>query len=243
MGPEFSDDARAKEYIYQRIDIFIQERITYAGRLIVDYAISKIVDGDVILTYARSHVVEMMLLRAKAQNKQFRVVVVDSRPLMEGRQLLHRLSAAGIKCTYILLNAVSYVMREVTKVFMGAAALMANGAVLSRVGTSVVAMMAQAYNVPVIFCCETYKFCDRVQLDSIVSNELGNPDDLVSVDRCQGNILDEQNRPAALKILNLVYDLTPVRYVALVISEVGMTPPTSVPVLLREMKLDEPRRK
>lgn len=35
-----------------------------------------------------------------------------------------------------------------------------------------VAMMAYASNVPVLVCCETYKFCDRVQTDSFVSNEL-----------------------------------------------------------------------
>ena len=30
-------------------------------------------------------------------------------------------------------------------------------------------------------CCETYKFHERVQLDSITSNELGDPDALASV--------------------------------------------------------------
>lgn len=35
-----------------------------------------------------------------------------------------------------------------------------------------VAMMAYASNVPVLVCCETYKFYDRVQTDSFVSNEL-----------------------------------------------------------------------
>ena len=33
--------------------------------------------------------------------------------------------------------------------------------------------MAKAYNRPVLVCCETYKFSDRMQLDSIVFNELG----------------------------------------------------------------------
>ena len=59
-----------------------------------------------------------------------------------------------------------------SKVFLGAHALLANGYVKSRVGSSMVAMMAQAFNVPVLVCCETYKFCDRVQTDSFVSNEL-----------------------------------------------------------------------
>ena len=59
-----------------------------------------------------------------------------------------------------------------SKVFLGAHALLANGYVKSRVGSSMVAMMAQAFNVPVLVCCETYKFCDRVQTDSFVCNEL-----------------------------------------------------------------------
>ncbi|KAL0164317.1 hypothetical protein M9458_040070, partial [Cirrhinus mrigala] len=54
----------------------------------------------------------------------------------------------------------------VSKVFLGAHALLANGYVMSRVGTSQIALVAKAYNVPVLVCCETYKFCERVQTDS-----------------------------------------------------------------------------
>lgn len=39
----------------------------------------------------------------------------------------------------------------------------------------------------------------------------------------------------SLKLLNLRYDLTPIKYVTLVITEFGFLPPTSVPVLIREM--------
>ncbi len=62
---------------------------------------------------------------------------------------------------------------QVTKVFLGAHALLANGCVMSRVGSSQVALIAKSYNVPVLVCCETYKFCERVQTDSFVFNELG----------------------------------------------------------------------
>lgn len=37
-----------------------------------------------------------------------------------------------------------------------------------------------------------------------------------------------------LNVLNLVYDCTPSEYIKMIISEVGMVPPTSVPVILRE---------
>jgi translation initiation factor eIF-2B subunit delta len=66
--------------------------------------------------------------------------------------------------------------KQVTKVFLGAYTLLVNGHLMSRAGTAMVAMVASAYNVPVIVCCETYKFCERVQIDSICFNELGDPD-------------------------------------------------------------------
>ena len=50
---------------------------------------------------------------------------------------------------------------------------MANGYVMSRIGTSLIALVAKSYNVPMMVCCETYKFCDKVQTDAFVSNELG----------------------------------------------------------------------
>ena len=56
---------------------------------------------------------------------------------------------------------------------VGAHGLLANGYVMSRVGTSLIALVAKSYNVPVLVCCETYKFCDKVQTDAFVINELG----------------------------------------------------------------------
>ena len=64
-------------------------------------------------------------------------------------------------------------LQQVTKVLVGAHALLANGYVMSRVGTSLVALVAKTFNVPVLVCCETYKFCERVQTDAFVFNELG----------------------------------------------------------------------
>lgn len=87
--------------------------------------------------YGRSYSVELALKMAKEEGKDFRVVVADSRPLLEGRRLLASLSAAGIPTTYVNLNASSYVMRTVSKAFLGAAAMLSNGAVISRAGTAV----------------------------------------------------------------------------------------------------------
>ncbi|CAM9931032.1 unnamed protein product [Ectocarpus fasciculatus] len=234
-SPPSLPEEEAKASIVDKINEFINTRITLAANEIAKNAITKIRDGDVILTYgSRSSLVESVLVAAQqAKRGSFRVIIVDSRPGVEGRQLSETLSAEGIPCTYVLLTAISYIMREVTKVFIGASAMMSNGAVLSRVGTAVVAMMARSHNLPIMFCCETYKFCERVQLDSIVYNELGQPDDLIS--DASGGDMDEFKALPSLKLLNLRYDLTPIKYVTLVITEFGFLPPTSVPVLIREM--------
>lgn len=109
--------------------------------------------------------------------------------------------------------------------------MLSNGNLISRAGTAAVALMARRFNIPVLVCCETYKFVERAQLDSICFNELGDPDALVSGGSCA---LKEWRKTPNLKLLNLMYDLTPIEFISVVITEVGMIPPTSVPVILRE---------
>jgi len=243
--PQLSPNAsteQAKEFLVAEIDTFVHEKINFADTVICKHGVSRINDGDVILTYAKSHVVEMTLKQAFDEGKKFRVVVVDSRPKLEGKELLRRLVKHGVKCTYVLINALSYIMNEVTKVMTGAYSLLTNGTVISRVGTALVGMIARTNNVPVLVLCETYKFNERVQLDSICFNELGDPDDLVFIDRDDarfGDVLSDWRDLAKLKLLNLTYDLVPAEFVSMVITEVGMIPSTSVPVILREYHKDQ----
>lgn len=117
--------------------------------------------------------IRKILLDAHKEGKQFEVIVVDGRPLLEGREMLRRLTEAGIQCTYVVINSVSFVMNSATKVLLGAHALLANGYVMSRMGTAQVALIAKAFNKPVLVCCETYKFSEKVQTDSFVYNEIG----------------------------------------------------------------------
>lgn len=91
----------------------------------------------------------------------------------EGKNLLRSLLAADIPCTYVLLASIGSVLSSVSLTLLGAAAMLSNGAMFSRAGSATVAMMSKGAGVPVVCCCETYKFSDRIMLDSIVGNELG----------------------------------------------------------------------
>ncbi|XP_007036420.2 PREDICTED: translation initiation factor eIF-2B subunit delta [Theobroma cacao] len=237
--PPILSESEAKAALCSDIDRFINEKIVLADKVIVRHAATKIRDGDVLLTYGSSCVVEMILLYAHELGKQFRVVVVDSRPMLEGKKLLRRLVAKGLSCTYTHLNAISYIMHEVTRVLLGASSILSNGTVYSRVGTASVAMVAYAYRVPVLICCEAYKFHERVQLDSICFNELGDPDAIAKVPgRVDVNYLDNlsDKQKENLKLLNLKYDATPSDYISMIVTDYGMIPPTSVPVIVREYR-------
>ncbi|NWT29297.1 EI2BD factor, partial [Cardinalis cardinalis] len=269
--PDTLREDEAKEKLQDVIDKYLREKIVLAAEAISRSAFEKINDHDVILVYGCSSLVNRTLCDAHAkQGRAFRVIVVDSRPRLEGRETLRRLVRHGIHCTYVMINAISYVLPEVSKVLLGAHALLANGSVMSRVGTSQIALVSKAYNVPVLVCCETYKFCERVQTDSFVSNELGtasvpfpppgtvllsqgavpppiliasplsadDPDDLIVLRKGQAQ-LGGWAENKSLRLLNLVYDVTPPDLVDLVITDLGMIPCTSVPVVLRVKNVDQ----
>ncbi|KAJ2753533.1 hypothetical protein GGH94_005958 [Coemansia aciculifera] len=217
--------------------------------------------------------------------------------------------------TYAPITALSFLMREASKVFLGAESFFANGAMLSRAGTAMVALSAHSFHVPVIVPCETYKFSEKIQLDAVVSNELGVPDALMYKTgvpdaepvglQCSPSLAemeysayardrysarprwnnrsslasDTANEAASvivgaagkrgkgskvaapvamsdeakalarlniscplsewrsthnLRLMNLTQDITPPEFVSVILTEVGMIPTTSIPVVLRE---------
>jgi translation initiation factor eIF-2B subunit delta len=271
----------AKSYFRNICSSYAKEKCSLAIDAIVPLACGKIKDGDVIVTYSYSTIIQQTFLYAhEKQAKRFRVVVVDSFPRFEGRKLLESLSAAGIPCTYLLINAAAYMMREASKVMIGAAGVRANGNVSSRCGTASVCMMAHYYRVPVMVLCQTFKFTESVLLDSFCDNEIGDPEDVVAVSTpgmpsllkdwrttkstlnvsCYSSAAYPADQPsfrAALtpaQVLNLTYDTTPMRYVTVIVTELGLIPPSrccqccccfahisyccfSVPVVVRENDL------
>lgn len=77
---------------------------------------------------------------------------------------------------------------------------------------------------------------------SNILQSLGNPDDLVNstpnYDSCHQKQPTPNASPLAtwkeqpnLRLLNLLYDVTPSKYITLVITEVGLIPCTSAPVV------------
>lgn len=73
-------------------------------------------DGDTILTFGRSHLVENLIFKTHEKGIKFNLIVADNPPYFEGKDLVTRLSNKNIKSTYTLINGVSYFMKKVDKV-------------------------------------------------------------------------------------------------------------------------------
>ncbi|XP_054736356.1 translation initiation factor eIF-2B subunit delta [Anastrepha obliqua] len=228
--PTDQAESDLKENLCRFIDTYIENQIGKAAEAISHSVQEKISNGDVILTFGCSSLITYIFEEAQRRRVDFRVIVVDSRPFCEGQELLRRLTVKEIPCSYVLINAVSFVMPEATKVLLGAHALLANGYVMARTGTAQVALVAHSFNVPVLVCCETHKFSERSQTDAIVYNELGNPNDLIRSNKCS---LSNWQAKDKMTPLNLMYDITPPELVTAVVTEVSILPCTSVPVILR----------
>jgi translation initiation factor eIF-2B subunit delta len=229
-----------RDDLLEVIEHFLRERVELAAESTVRNATDKIFDGDVVLTYSNSGLVTKTLLEANRQGKRFSVVVLDSRPRLDGTEMLSRLTSAGISCQYADVVAATYMMREVTKVLLGASAILANGNMYMRAGSSSIAAVAKSMSVPVIVLAETNKFHERVQLDAITQNELFDPRDLLRFD-WQGPSpaeLEGAEELPTLTLLNIYYDVMPADFATVVATEAGLIPPSSVPAILREYRKD-----
>ena len=248
--PALSEEESRRKTL-THLEYFEQEKLLKAGTSIAEHGAGEIRTGDVVVAHGASHHAREILRRARRGGVAFRVVVVDSGVNQEARETLRALLREGIACTYTTLAGLGYALREggATKVLLGAAAVLANGAVVSRAGAAVVAASAAAADVPVLVAAETCKFHERVQLDAVAHNELGNPAAVVEGaaggGAADGNGGDARGGDAAesplrgweeverLAVVHLAYDVTPASCVTSIVCESGLVAPADVPSFLR----------
>lgn len=89
LPPSLPED-RAKDMLQSSISAYIRERIQFADEVICSLAVSKINNGDVIMTYGKSHVVEMLLKKVYAIARSFGVVMLASTLLCVSRHMKKR---------------------------------------------------------------------------------------------------------------------------------------------------------
>ena len=165
---------------------------------------------DVIFTHCHSTNVVNALIHAKKRKKNFQVYNTETRPLYQGRKTAKELKSAGIKVTQFVDSAVGIALskeqgtKKVNKIFLGADALTRKG-IVNKVGSEVIAILAQKNKTPVYIIANSWKFSkQKVPLENRELNEVW--------DRA----------PALVKIQNPAFEFVPKKYITGIISEFGL---------------------
>lgn len=136
-----------------------------------------------------------------------RVIVSESRPGMEGRDQAHALATLGVPITYITEAQIGLFAGEATLAIVGADAILADGAVVNRAGTLLLALAARHHGIPFYACCESFKHSpfgpEGFELDEMPAKEVEPP------------------RHKCVTARNIFFDITPARLVDGWITERG----------------------
>uniref|UniRef100_A0A915ABQ8 Translation initiation factor eIF2B subunit delta n=1 Tax=Parascaris univalens TaxID=6257 RepID=A0A915ABQ8_PARUN len=214
--PDDISELDGKNALSEWLDDFCSQNFDLALRAISSFCLSKMISAPYILTYSWCPVVERILLDAYEQKLCPRVCVLDSPVEPRGRQLVKMLCARNIECTYGMLSAIGYVMKECRLVLLGCSAILSNGCVVADRGASQVALVAAASNVPVLVVAQTLKFVDRVQTFDRSAREVSAligerqetiPADLVTAVVTELRIVPPSSAPAVLKAKQLAIGL------------------------------------
>lgn len=203
-----------------------------AVQTIGDYGAKRIRDGDVILTHCNSEAVTTVFATAHKAGKKFEVIATETRPRFQGRITASTLAKKGVDVTLIPDSAARVYMRKVDFVLVGADAIAANGAVVNKIGTSQVALVAHETRARFYVAAETYKLSATTMTGELVEIEQRDPFEVVPEAWSQAN--------SGVKVRNPAFDVTPPEYVDLIITEKGIFPPQGVVFLMKEL-YDEPK--
>lgn len=210
----------------QATEDFIENAKTAVHR-IGEIGARRIRDGDVLLTHCNSSAVIEVMKTAWMQGRKFEVLVTETRPRFQGHITAHELAKAGIPVTLILDDAVRYFMQHVDKVLVGADAITANGALVNKIGTSMVALAAHEARVRVFVAAETYKFSPETMIGELVKIEDRDPAEMISP--------EQRRQIGSIKVLNPSFDVTPPEFIDLIITERGIIPPVGAILILEEV--------
>jgi ribose 1,5-bisphosphate isomerase len=215
-----------QKHVINAADEFIENSKT-AVQKIGEFGAKRIKDGDIILTHCHSSAVVEIIKKAWEQGKKVRVYSTETRPRFQGRITAKTLGEAGIPVTMIVDSAARHFMDEVDKVIVGADAIAANGAVVNKIGTSMVALAAHEAGVLFFVAAETYKFSPETMVGELIVLEERASSEIISPEKLK----NMEN----VGVRNPSFDVTPAEYIDLIITEKGIIPPQGAISILQEI--------
>lgn len=202
----------------------IADEDVIVNRKIGEYGSKLISDGDTILTHCNAgrlatvdYGTALSVVRiAWEEGKRIQVIASETRPKLQGARLTtYELMRDGIPVTLITDNMVGYVMYKglVDKVIVGADRIVRD-AVINKIGTYTIAVLAREHNVPFYVAAPFSTFDLNATAKDVIIEER-DPKEVTQIRAI--NIA-----PSGVNVLNPAFDITPIEYVDAIICEKGV---------------------
>ena len=188
---------------------------------------NRLADGDTVMTHCHSTDALACIEAAVEQGKSISAVVKETRPRQQGHITAEQLREWDVPVTVIVDNAGRRYLDEVDHVLVGADSIAADGSVVNKVGTSMLAVSARERGVPVMVAAQTLKLHPDTLTGHTVEIEMRDEAEVLSD--------DDRERLGNPDVENPAFDVTPPRYVDAIVTERGQFPPESVVTLMREL--------
>ena len=201
-----------KADLLHRIDEAISH-VTNSTAQIANIGSKKIKRGMVVYVHGFSGSVLNVLLKAKNEGINFEVHCTEEKPYMEGRMFAVALSKLKIPVKYYADLAIRQAMKRSDIVLMGANIISENGQVYGRIGSELIADVAERFDVPVYICSDTWKY----------SREVANDFDKNRILRPQKEIWAKP--PKTVTVLNYGFEKIHPWLITGIISEIGIYKP------------------
>ncbi|MCU0799140.1 MAG: ribose 1,5-bisphosphate isomerase [Candidatus Thermoplasmatota archaeon] len=196
------------------------DRIARNGKVLIDA-------GSRVMTHCNSDAALSLIEAAFTDGRVNGVIATESRPWRQGHLTVRRLASKGMPVTLIVDSASNSLMAEVGAVVIGADTITADGHLVNKIGTSMVALAARNAGVPVIVCAETYKFSMWAKKGSDVVIEDRGPEEVADP-------LSSSDLPG-VSFLNPVFDITPPDHITHIVTEDGIISPRDAASVIERM--------
>ena len=216
--------AQADALLAQAHEIFAEDVRT--NRALGEHGAALLADGARVLTHCNAgalatagHGTALGVIRSAVEaGKRISVIADETRPFLQGARLTAwEMVQEGIPVTLITDNTAGFMMShgEVDAVIVGADRVAANGDVANKIGTYMVAVLAQRHAIPF------YVACPISTIDMQVADGTAIPIEERAAQEVPG-YRDTQWAPAGVAVRNPAFDVTPAELVTALVTERGV---------------------
>ncbi|MBI4447454.1 hypothetical protein HY643_00590 [Candidatus Woesearchaeota archaeon] len=193
-----------------------------AQKKIDEYGANIIKQNSIIFTHCHSSAVTSILQKAKKSGKNFEVCNTETRPKFQGRITAEELAKAGIKVSHFVDSAMRIALKKADIALIGADAIMSSGKVANKIGSELVAEVANRYDIPFYVCTDSWKFDHESAFGKGVEIEKRSPKEVW------------EKPPKGVTINNVAFEFVNPNLITAIISELGiLTPETFIEEVLK----------